>query len=325
VTPSYNQGQFLEQTILSVLEQGYPNLEFIVIDGGSTDESVEIIRRYERHLAYWTSEPDGGQTDAINKGFARVTGDVFNWLNSDDFYEPGALRAVAEAFSSPDVTMVSGCRRVFGEGLGERVSPPATLKATVAETLFFGSFDQPAAFFATAALRRIFPLSARLRFCMDAELWFAFLLELGPQGVATIDRTLASARLHHGAKTMQSQDAFVREKAVLFRGIAEALGPPQDVLSIFEAIGATERLDRKWNVSRLDPHVFFDLCRTVYGPFAADPSHLERHLAAYFLFQNAKRDALAASLRAVQLNPLRPLNYRTVLYCLRRLLNLLAR
>src|SRR5439155_11304713 len=99
VTPSYNQGQFVEETIRSVLLQGYPNLEYVVVDGGSTDESVEIIRKYEPWLAYWVSERDQGQTHAINKGLARATGEVFAYLNSDDLFVPGALTAIGEAYA----------------------------------------------------------------------------------------------------------------------------------------------------------------------------------------------------------------------------------
>src|SRR6476660_5121907 len=96
VTPSYNQGAFIEETIQSVLDQGYPNLEYIIIDGGSTDNTLDVIRKYERYLAFWVSEKDQGAADAIAKGFARITGSIMAYLNSDDIYMPGALKAASE-------------------------------------------------------------------------------------------------------------------------------------------------------------------------------------------------------------------------------------
>jgi len=102
ITPSFNQGQFIEQTILSVISQGYANLEFIIMDGGSSDNTVEIIKKYEDKITYWQSKKDNGQAAAINEGFARATGDILCWLNSDDMYFPGVLNKIVSSFSSND-------------------------------------------------------------------------------------------------------------------------------------------------------------------------------------------------------------------------------
>ena len=120
VTPSYNQSRFIEDTIRSVLSQDYPQIEYMIVDGGSTDGSVEIIKRYEDQLAWWVSERDQGQTDAINKGFARATGDILAWLNSDDTYEPGAVSAAVKYLQEhPEVGMVYGDCNYIDEN-GER-------------------------------------------------------------------------------------------------------------------------------------------------------------------------------------------------------------
>ena len=109
ITPSYNQAQFLERTIRSVIEQDYSNREYIIIDGGSSDASADIIRRYADRLTYWVSEKDNGQAHAINKGFAKASGNLLCWLNSDDFYEPDTLPFIADYFkSNPEVDVVCG-------------------------------------------------------------------------------------------------------------------------------------------------------------------------------------------------------------------------
>src|SRR5579859_2701917 len=118
VTPSLNQAAYLERTISSVLDQGYPELEYLVFDGGSTDGSVEILRRYADQIAYWESEQDRGQSHALNKGFERATGELVGWINSDDYYRPGAFAAAAEAFeANPEAEWVCGaCRYLNADG-----------------------------------------------------------------------------------------------------------------------------------------------------------------------------------------------------------------
>ena len=116
VTPSYNHGQYIEQTILSVINQNYPNLEYIIIDGGSTDNTVDIIKKYEEKITYWISEKDNGQSHALNKGIAKCTGDIFNWINSDDYFEDGTFYKLANHFTINNrVTSVSGWCKCFNE------------------------------------------------------------------------------------------------------------------------------------------------------------------------------------------------------------------
>jgi glycosyltransferase involved in cell wall biosynthesis len=168
VTPSFNQTAFLERTIQSVLNQNYPNLEYIIIDGGSTDGSVEIIKKYEKHLAYWVSEKDRGQTHALNKGFQRATGEVVAWLNSDDMYCPGALEAAGNAFASdPTLDMVYGKMLIVDHN--DTILRPIRSPFWWRSFVMIGMAIQPAAFWKHTLFEKYGWLDESLRFSMDFE------------------------------------------------------------------------------------------------------------------------------------------------------------
>lgn len=204
VTPSYNQAQFLEATIQSVLSQDYPHLEYIIVDGGSTDGSLEIIRNYADRLAWWVSEPDRGQTDAINKGFARARGEIFAWLNSDDTYEPGAVRAAVEfLMTHPEVGMVYGDANFIDEA--GRVIGKFNARQTDYRRLRRGyvHIPQQAAFFRASLWREVGPLDPSFYFAMDYDLWVRIAARAP---IVYVPRTWANFRLHLQGKTFIADD-----------------------------------------------------------------------------------------------------------------------
>ncbi len=208
VTPSYNQGEFIEATIRSVLLQGYPDLEYIIIDGGSSDNSVEIIRKYEPWLTYWISEEDRGQTHAINKGFTHATGSIYAYLNSDDFYEPGALHACALAFRTEQQWVV-GRVRCWEEGIGYQPFPELPGKSF---TKWFLScpIAQAGCFWSAKLHREVGKFNEDLNYCFDYEFWlrFRFIKKIRPM---VIEQPIAIYRLHPQSKTMAHSSAFAPE------------------------------------------------------------------------------------------------------------------
>jgi glycosyltransferase involved in cell wall biosynthesis len=200
VTPSYNQGPFLEQTIRSVLLQGYPNLEYIVVDGGSIDESVAILRKYDSWLTYWVSERDQGQSDAINKGFARASGEILGWLNSDDLYEPNALGLISAYFNN-----TPECELLYGNGWyidekGHKKAPCYWVKPFNRRLLLtFNFILQPAAFWRRSLWERAGILDISQHWAMD---WDWFLRGTAYTVPHYLPKDLALWRIRSGMKTV---------------------------------------------------------------------------------------------------------------------------
>lgn len=216
VTPSFNQATFIERTICSVLDQSYPNLEYIIIDGGSTDGSVEVIRRYEKHLAFWVSEQDRGQSHAINKGLKLATGDWVAWQNSDDIFYPGAFESLANAArKNVHSNLIIGNMNLIDEQddvINDLKYVTPTYHSLLAEGMVLAN---QAAFWRRSIHEKIGYLKEDLHYGLDFE-WFLRVLK---HGRAThINKTWGGLRIHSETKTSQFQVLFDNEFAKILEG-----------------------------------------------------------------------------------------------------------
>lgn len=215
VTPSFNQGDYLEKTIRSILLQGYPNLEYIIIDGGSTDQSVDVIKKYEQWIDFWVSEKDRGQSHAINKGLAKTTGELLGWLNSDDYYLPGALFKIATAYlEDTSVGAIYGQGHVVDE-TGAIIYIPKLVPVTK-ESLFgwcFGNdFMQPSCLFTRKAWQESGPIDESLNFALDVEFWIRISDRFTFKRITDV---LSIALSHSQAKTTSMRNRGYAEFAIV--------------------------------------------------------------------------------------------------------------
>jgi glycosyltransferase involved in cell wall biosynthesis len=214
VTPSYNQAKFLENTILSVLEQDYPNLEYIIMDGGSTDGSLEIIRKYAKYLTYWQSQSDGGQVNAINAGFQRAKGEILTFLNSDDFLLPGAVEHMVALYKEyPDsVGWVGGGHSITEDGYIIHTRYPQNITREGLADWGENWFNQPSCFFTANAARSVGFLNPEYKLGFDFEFWLR-ITELGD--LVPTQEIISAATIHLDAKTQQAKKEIYIENQMI--------------------------------------------------------------------------------------------------------------
>jgi glycosyltransferase involved in cell wall biosynthesis len=216
VTPSYNQGQYIEETIRSVLLQGYPALEYFIIDGGSTDDTVEIIRKYEPWLSGWVSERDSGQSEAINKGFSRCSGEIFNWMCSDDVIASGALETVARCFvAKPEIGAVAGaCFCQYDDEPEKNIVRKVDWKSWEL-TPYSAAIWQPSCYFRRNLVKRSQLARTDLHYCMDRELW-TYLCHQGAQWHWE-EKVLSVYRFTGANKSMVGKEKIINELDTIYQ------------------------------------------------------------------------------------------------------------
>ena len=261
VIPSFNQGKYIEQTIVSIIEQSYKKVEIIIIDAASTDETVAVIKKYEQYIAYWVSEPDRGQSHAINKGLEKCNGEVFNWINSDDYLEPGALQNIATLFGeNNDVQVVCGFTRCFfDEDNSTSHEYRMGVKPTVAETISLVEMNQPGSFYRTNIVKEFGGVNESLRYVFDDELWFRFLCKYGIENIYLTDKRFAHFRLHGSSKSVgEGFTLFGKEINALYIDI---LTNAQAPIWLLDSMKETEPSAKyisagKWDISKLEKQKF---------------------------------------------------------------------
>lgn len=257
VTPSYNQGDFLEEAICSVLCQNYPRLQYMVIDGGSTDCSRDVIGRHSSKIDYWISEKDRGQSDALIKGFRRATGDLLGWVNSDDILYPGALRRVGEAYEDNPGHIIAGNVKVFVEGKQHKSriirQRHLNVRDMVAIWTYESCYSQPGVFFPKGAYIQSDGIDEALHQCMDHDLMVRM---LRTHPVAYVDEIIAGARVHPQSKTCSQAGAQIAEAYQVSRRYWPELPYSTIVCRILSLFGlgrcALGRLYH-WNPAALGP------------------------------------------------------------------------
>ena len=291
ITPSFNQASYLEQTIDSILSQNFPHLRYIIIDGGSTDGSLEIIKKYDKHLTYWVSEKDCGQSHAINKGLKKAEGDVVQWINSDDWLEAGALQKINEYFKDPEINVLCGKSQIqYPDGSSQLSFGTDIYENNFPRTLGQARIDQPETWFRWNIFSELLPLCQDLHYVMDKHIWMKYLLNYGLKGIVKTDDVLVNFRIHNESKTGSENKGFFTETIELIIDLARVYGRNFLAQRISDITGITCRNEYFTDVKYKDKdaalnhsllqladeyYVFFDYSRSKMFFELIEPSVLD--------------------------------------------------
>lgn len=232
ITPVLNQASTIEACIRSVADQGV-DVQHIIIDGGSTDGTIELIKKNEDKLSFWISEKDSGQSEAINKGLKHATGTWFNWLNADDQLAENALQTVLKKADDNTKVVVGKCAHANIQGDVVDVGS-ARIWSSLEATLGNYSMGQPSVFYRTEIVRQLGGLNQDLHLCLDMDLWFRFLLEYGQDDIQTTDEVLSRFLVHEGAKSSTHKLEMRAEKYGIFRALLNNADLPEVLQEFFE-------------------------------------------------------------------------------------------
>ena len=319
VTPSYNQGAYIERTIRSILLQNYPRLEYLIIDGGSTDETLRVMDYYAPWINYQVSEPDKGQSDAINKGWRRASGEVFNWLNSDDALAEQALWHIGQAFMDAEADIVSGQMLKFVEGFHEVQIGPKNLPQTVSEALpWFGG--QPSIYVRMAPYREIGLINESLRYRMDMDWHWRYPLRFGVKGLRYLPALISYSNVHNECKTASQAMGFQWEWNSLLADIAQRLDLQEAlVLTRAKDLGFSSTYVSAMQVepSQVDRAGMLAWLDAEIAPQLADASYTFRRAAYNLLYQGVAANSLPLAKAALRKAPWKLINWRCYWYAYR--------
>lgn len=258
ITPVLNQVSHIETCILSVLEQDC-QVQFIIMDGGSTDGTVDIIRKYEKHVSIWKSEPDEGQSDAINKGLQFADGSFFNWLNADDRLMPNALDTVKACATTGTDIVVGKCEHVTETGESVVIGS-AQIWDSLEATLGNYSMGQPSVFYRTSVVKELGQLNSRLHYCMDMDLWFRYLIRFGQENIRQTDAILSRFLIHSSSKSVDLQQEMRHEKYGIYKALLSQFAQPKVLQEFFDGFSMPDIDPRSYHGNLQKDELLANFC-----------------------------------------------------------------